>query len=195
MAFFQRPCLVKLNCFSMSVVAWRPLTCALAVKEPNMNQNLSNLNEKELLWLHAAIIDELKFRKVVRTKNNPVGDYTEWLVAKALNLKLANNSASGYDGVDENGITYQIKGRRRTTPENKSRQLSAIRKLNDKDFDYLVGVIFDQNYAIIDAVVVPHGVVVEYSTYREHVNAHILHLRGAILEDSRVRSIREIISS
>lgn len=42
--------------------------------------------------------------------------------------------------------------------------------------------------------VVPHGVVAEYSTDREHVNARILHLRGAILEGSRVKSIREIIS-
>lgn len=159
-----------------------------------MNKILSHLNEKELLRLHAAIINELKARKIVRTKNNPIGDYTEWLVAKALNLKLASNSASGYDGVDENGIKYQIKGRR-ITLENKSRQLSAIRKLNDKDFDYLVGVIFDQDFAILDAVVIPHGVVVEYSVYKDHVNAHILHLRGAILEDSRVRSIREIISS
>ncbi len=159
-----------------------------------MSHDLSHLNEKELLKLHAAIINELKRRKVVRTKNNPVGDYTEWLVSKALNLKLANNSAAGYDGIDENGIKYQIKGRR-ITPENKSRQLSAIRKLNEKDFDYLVGVVFDENYSVIDAVVVPHDVVVEYSTYREHVNAHILHLRGAILEDPRVRSIREAISS
>ena len=158
-----------------------------------MNQDFSNLNEKDLLRLHASIIDELKSRKVVRTKNNPVGDYTEWLVAKALNLKLANNSASGYDGVDENGLKYQIKGRR-ITPENKSRQLSAIRKLKEKDFDYLVGVIFDQNYSIIDAVVVPHSVVAEYSIYKEHVNAHILHLRGSVLEDPRIRSIRNIIN-
>lgn len=159
-----------------------------------MNQELPAMTEKELLVLHAAIIDELKTRNVVRTKNNPVGDYTEWLVSKALKLNLANNSAAGYDGVDEKGIKYQIKGRR-ITPENKSRQLSAIRKLKEKDFDYLIGVIFDKDYSVIDAVVVPHEAVVEYSTYREHVNAHILHLRGAILEDSRVKSIREAISS
>jgi hypothetical protein len=158
-----------------------------------MNHHLSNLNEKELLRLHAAIIDELKFRKVVKTKNNPVGDYTEWLIAKVLNLKLANNSESGYDAFDENGIKYQIKGRR-ITPENKSRQLSAIRNLNKNDFDYLVGVIFDKDYSIIDAVVLPHSVVEEYSTYRKHVNAHILNLRGAVLKDIRVKSIREIIT-
>jgi hypothetical protein len=160
----------------------------------SMNQDLSKLNEQELLRLHAAIIDELENRKVVRTKNNPFGDYTECLVSKALKLKLVNNSATGYDGIDENGIRSQIKGRR-ITPENTSRQLSAIRKLNEKDFDYLVGVVFDENYSVIEAIVVPHKVVAEYSTYREHVNAHILHLQGTILKDSRIRSIRESISS
>jgi hypothetical protein len=81
-----------------------------------MVEHLSKLSEKDLLMLHAEIIDELRPRKVVRTRNNPVGDYTEWLVAKALKLELANNSSAGYDGTDENGLRYQIKGRR-TTPE------------------------------------------------------------------------------
>lgn len=86
-----------------------------------MHSDLEKLSEIELLQLHASIIDELKRREVVRTKNNPIGDYTEWLVAKALNLQLARNSSAGYDGEDINGIKYQIKGRR-ISPGNKSRQ-------------------------------------------------------------------------
>lgn len=159
-----------------------------------MSIDLSKFTEIELLKLHAAVIEELKARKVVRTKNNPVGDYTEWLVAKTLNLQLANNSALGYDGIDKKGVKYQIKGRR-ITPENKSRQLSAIRKLKEKDFDFLVGVIFNEDYQILDAVIVLHEVVEEYASYREHVNAHILHLRGHILEDSRVRDISGLVSN
>lgn len=159
-----------------------------------MDQELTELTVIELLRLHTEIIEELKKRGVVRTKNNPVGDYTEWLVSRALNLRLANNSALGYDAIDDKGIKYQIKGRR-ITPENKSRQLSAIRNLSDKDFDYLVAVIFDKDYSIIDAVIVPHEVVAEYATYRKHVNAHILQLRGDILKDPTVKDIRKKISS
>ncbi len=153
-----------------------------------MTAELSRLSEVELLKLHASIIDELKARKVVRTKNNPVGDYTEWLVSNALKLQLSNNSASGYDGIDKKGIKYQIKGRR-ITPENTSRQLSAIRNLKKKDFDFLIGVIFNKDYKILDAVMIPHAVVEEYASYKKHVNAHILHLREAILTDTRVRNI------
>ena len=156
--------------------------------------DLRELSVKELLKQHSAIIDELKRRKIVRTKNNPVGDYTEWLVAKGLGLELASNSSAGYDGVDSEGVKIQIKGRR-ITPENKSRQLSAIRKLEEKDFDQLAAVIFDENYEIIDAVLIPHEVIEDYASYRSHVNAHILHLKGPILNDPRIKDIKPLISS
>lgn len=154
--------------------------------------NLQEMSVENLLRLQSSVVDELKRRQVVRTKNNPLGDYTEWLVAKGLNLKLATNSSAGYDGIDENGLKIQIKGRR-ITPDNKSRQLSAIRNYEVVDFDYLAAVIFDENYNIIDAVLIPHEVIGDYATYRSHVNAHILILKGPILTDPRVRCIKELI--
>ncbi|HEY9201587.1 MAG TPA: hypothetical protein VIQ81_08330 [Gammaproteobacteria bacterium] len=149
---------------------------------------------KELLQLQSEIINELKRRKVVRTKNNPLGDYTEWLVAKGLGLELATNSSAGYDGIDSEGIKIQIKARR-ITPENKSRQLGAIRNLEGKDFDQLAAVIFNENYEIIDALLIPYEVIGEYAKFRNHVNAHIMHLKGPILTDPRVKDIKKLISS
>ncbi|MCK4951085.1 MAG: hypothetical protein KAS48_04645 [Gammaproteobacteria bacterium] len=156
--------------------------------------NLRGQSVKELLQLQSQVINELKRRKIVRTKNNPLGDYTEWLVAKGLGLELATNSAAGYDGIDSEGIKIQIKGRR-VTPENKSRQLGAIRKLEEKDFDQLAAIIFDENYEIIDALLIPHKIIAEYAKYRNHVNAHIMHLKGAILTDPRVRDIKKLINN
>lgn len=156
--------------------------------------NLKELSIKELLQLQAAATNELKERDVVRTQNNPLGDYTEWLVAKSMGLKLAANSKSGYDGIDSSGTKIQIKGRR-ITPKNKSRQLSAIRKYGEKDFDALVAVIFDENFDIIDAVLVPHEIVGKYASYREHVNAHILFIKEPLLSDPAVKCIKHLISS
>ena len=156
--------------------------------------DISELTVNELLRQHTAIIDELKRRKIVRTPNNPIGDYTEWLVAKGLGLELAGNSSTGYDGIDADGVKIQIKGRR-ITPENKSRQLGAIRKLKEKDFDQLAAVIFDEKFEIIDAVLIPHEVIEEYATYRSHVNAHILHLKGPILNDPRIKDIKDTLKS
>ena len=154
--------------------------------------DLKLLSTKELLQLQSFIIDELKRRAVVRTKNNPLGDYTEWLVADALDLVLQGNSNAGYDGVDANGTRSQIKSRR-ITASNKSRQLGAIRNYHGKDFDYLAAVIFDEAYEVIEARLIPHDVIAEYAAFREHVNAHILILRGPILLDPRVRCIKDAL--
>ena len=46
----------------------------------------------ELLRCFANILDELKERKVVRTRNNPVADYAEWLVTRQFGLSLERSS-------------------------------------------------------------------------------------------------------
>jgi len=150
--------------------------------------HLSRLSVTELLQTHAAVIDELRRRRVVRSKNNPVGDYTEWLVSNKLDLQLVAKSTAGYDAIDDNLVRYQIKGRR-VTPGNKSRQLSAIRNLANRDFDFLIAVLFDENFHLLAAAKIPHNVVGEYAKYRSHTNAHILHLQESVLADERVEGL------
>lgn len=151
--------------------------------------NLKLLEIKELLNLQASVITELQARNIVRTQNNPLGDYTEWLVEKALDLELQSNSKTGYDGISKSGLRVQIKGRR-VTAKNKSRQLSAIRKYDDKGFDVLAAVLFNESFEIIEAYLIPHEVVGEYSVHRNHVNARILILKGPILNDPRIERIQ-----
>ena len=156
--------------------------------------HLKEMEVKELLQLQASITNELKGRGIVRTQNNPLGDYTEWLVASALDLELAANSKTGYDGVNKAGVRVQIKGRR-VTSTNNSRQLSAIRKYNENGFDQLVAVIFNEKFDVIEAWLIPYEVVGEYASYRKHVNAHILILKGPILTDPRVKCIKHAVCS
>lgn len=157
-----------------------------------IKDKLKELTVNELLQLNGATITELRSRDVIRSINNPIGDYTEWLVARALGLNLTANSAAGYDAIAEDGRRVQIKARR-ISASNKSRQLGALRNLEKADFDDLVAVIFDDDFSIIEGVRIPHAVVGEYSVYRTHVNAHILQLRGAVLTDPRVENIREVL--
>ena len=125
---------------------------------------------------------------MVRTKKTPGGEYAEWLVSTLMGFELASNSNSGFDATDNNGSRYQIKARR-ITPDNKSRQLGVIRNLKDADFDKLIAVIFDKDYSVEIALMIPHEIIEEYASYRERVNGHVLHLRGKILSDSRVVDI------
>jgi hypothetical protein len=154
--------------------------------------NLKNHTVKELLKLHSQVIAELQHRNILRTKNNPVGDYAEWLVAKCLKLDLESSSTSGFDAKDYKGTRYQIKGRR-ITPYNRSRQLSVIRDLNQKKFDILVAVIFDEKYEIIEAVSFPQEIIADYARFSPHQNGHILHLKGPILSDRRVKNIKKLL--
>lgn len=146
---------------------------------------------RQLLQYYGQILDELRSRKIVRTSNSPVGDYAEWLVANRLGLTLATNSTSGYDAVDQSGVKYQIKCRR-LTQHNSSRQLSAIRNLNNHDFDYLIAVLFNEKYEVKQVVKIPHEIIGKYASFRKHVNAHILILRENILNDPMIEDLTQL---
>lgn len=144
----------------------------------------------QLLALHSSILDVLKKRGVLRTQNNPTGDYTEWLVSNRLGLKLETNSAIGLDAKDGEGKCYQIKGRR-VTPEHKSEQLGVIRGLDleKPKFNFLIGVIFDKDWQVIRAAKIPHSLISEIATYRKHQNGHVMYLRRSIFDIAGVENI------
>lgn len=146
---------------------------------------LETLSVRDLLALQSSAIAELKSRGVVRTRNNPIGDYAEWLVASALGFILNPNSSSVFDGLSLDGTRFQIKGRR-VSKANKSRKL--IRNYEKREFDLLAAVVFSEDYSVREALLVPHGVVGEYAAYREHVNGHVFHLRGAVTVDPAYRA-------
>jgi hypothetical protein len=149
---------------------------------------LQSASQHELLNLYDAVLGELRAREVVRSSNNPVADYSEWLAARALGLMLEGRSTTGFDGVCGEGRRYEVKGRRRT-PHNDSVQLSAIRGLDKCHFDYLVGIVFRPDFTVDYAGKVPHAVVLERATYRSHTNAWILQFKRELLDDPRVEDI------
>ena len=83
--------------------------------------NLKSLGSLELLRMHGAILDALKENQILRTTNNPTGDYAELLAAGWLEKQglvknareaLLKNSHKGVDAIDDKGASYQVKGRR-----------------------------------------------------------------------------------
>jgi hypothetical protein len=152
----------------------------------------STLSIPELLSTHCAILEELRKRDVVRSKNNPTGDYAEWLVSQKLGLRLETKSAKGYDATDANGVRYQIKGRR-VTPDNPSTQLGVIRNLDGKDFDVLIAVVFDESWQVRAAAKIPHDIICKLATFRDHVNGHIMYLRPSVFTHPTVEDLRELL--
>lgn len=150
--------------------------------------DFSQLTIIELLATHSAVLEELQRRNVIRSKNNPTGDYAEWLVSTKLGLRLETNSAKGFDATDSQGLRIQIKGRR-VTPKNKSTQLGVIRNLVARDFDFLVAVVFDANWHVKLAAKIPYETVHLLSTFRPHVNGHTMHLRPTVFDNPNVENI------
>jgi len=120
------------------------------------------------------VLEELCRRKIIRSSNNPVGDYAEYLYCQALGWQLADNSEKDTDAVGEDGTRYQIKGRRMTrhnASRHASRQLGAIRRLPEKNFDYVAGVLFNEDFTILRAALIPHALVLENAKYVEATNS------------------------
>ncbi len=158
-----------------------------------MNLNhLEDLSVAELLSTHGAVLEELRKRGILRSTNNPTGDYAEWLVSERLGLTLENNSARGFDATDSHGSRYQIKGRR-VTPENPSAQLGVIRSLERREFDFLVAVVFDADWHVIRAAKIPHDIVGQLAKFRSHTNGHVIHLRPTMLVEHGVEDITSIL--
>ena len=154
-------------------------------------KELSAMSVIELLQTHSAVIDELRCRGVLKTRNNPVGDYTEWLACSRLNLQGQGNSQRAFDAIDHEDIRYQIKGRRSTA---QSVLLSPIRNLNQHGFDFVIAVIFNDDYSIRLAVKVNYDAVQALAKYRAYVNGHILTLTDNVVEQDGVENIGNLLS-
>lgn len=154
---------------------------------------LEELTTLELLQLHSEITDKLLESTVIRSANNPVADYAEFIASKGLELNLEPLSQTGYDAIDTVGCKYEIKGRKRT---NKNLgQFSVFRGLNDKKFDYFVGILFDKKFKVEKAWKVPHNIVFEIAKYNEHVNGWRLTVNQLMLERPDVEDITELIQN
>jgi len=150
---------------------------------------INNFSISELLALYSDIIEELKDRKIIRTKNNIVADYAEYLVAANLNLKLMPNSNKHFDAIDEvSGKKFQIKSRR-ITDNNKSKLLGVIRDIDKADFDYLAVVYFDNYFKALEAYKIPKIIVEKYAKYNKHQNGHRISVKGGILLEKLVEKI------
>ncbi|RYD57916.1 MAG: hypothetical protein EOP56_06485 [Sphingobacteriales bacterium] len=149
---------------------------------------LEKMTVKELMNYNSKIMDELKSRNVIRTRNNPIADYCEWLVSQKFNWNLENSSTEGYDVCDDDGLRVQVKCRTLKNGRG-TRQLGVIRKLNDDTFDYLIAILFDEKTEVIKAYKIRKDLITDYARFSQHQNGHILSLKGGILNDNRLEDI------
>lgn len=146
----------------------------------------------ELLAVHSAVLDELCARNVLRSRNNPTGDYAEWLVADKLSLTLAPKSSKGFDATDAYGKRFQIKGRR-ADPKLQAPLLGTIRDFDTGNFDYLVAVVFNLDWGVRSAAKIAHADLGDLLKFRKHVNGHDMRLGSSIFRNYRVSDITNVL--
>lgn len=131
---------------------------------------------------------QLRIQGIIRSSNNPVADLGEYVACEVLELKRAPMNARGYDAIGKDGKRYEVKSRRHT-PENSTSQMGMIRDLQKKQFDFLIIVLFAEDFTLKEVWKVPHAVVKKYAKYKKYSNAHILIFSGAILDDRKVKKV------
>jgi hypothetical protein len=160
--------------------------------------DVSKLPPKQLFELHSTIEDELLRKKVICTRNNPTGDLAEHLFREAFPSWKPAEKSQRFDAIGPapGKLRYQIKGRR--IIGKGSRQLSAIRDLKDNYFDSLAGVLFNEDYSVYRALIIPHAVIVSlksHLTYQKHTRSHLFHLVESIWEIPGVRDVTAKLQS
>ncbi len=143
---------------------------------------------RDLLKLHGSVLDELRRREVVRTSNSPVGDYAELLFATAFGWDLESSSAAGHDATDKDGLRYQVKSRR-LTKANGSRQLSFLRRLPEKKFDFLAAALFDGACQVQRAIILPHEGLEARCRYSKHANGWLFRLEDNCWDMAGARDV------
>lgn len=147
-----------------------------------------------LLSTYATVMHLLRHHGIVRSFNNPIADVGEWLVSTKLNLTLATNSSKGFDALDSSGLRYQIKTRWLATPRS-SKQLSAIRDLDSAPFDYLIAVMFDEDFNVDYAAQIPIKFVIDNSRRVERTNSYRFVFSRSMLTAAEITDLTDVLRS
>jgi len=154
-----------------------------------LQKSVGHLSNAELLKTYSALTDELRARKLVKSSNSVTSDYGEYVAERRIRgLQLVGKNTKGYDAVDRRGLRYQIKSRR-PTRFNRSMQLGVIRNLDSQPFDFLIAVLFEEDFSLRNIWKMPLSVVKKYSRFSKHQNGHILVLEKKVIGDKRVLKV------
>lgn len=162
--------------------------------------DLSSYSARDLLCMYAGILTELMDRGVTRTRNAPVGDVAELLVARAYAGALAPASEESWDVGAADGRRLQVKSRLVLRGHKGIQQYSPFRSW---DFDACVFVTLDaKSYDVLQALEAPPEGIrslaspvphVGATAMRVHTKSPLAHLIGCVDVTERLRGAMEVL--
>jgi len=117
--------------------------------------NFDKLSDNELVDSYSEVIDQLKKRKIIDTKN-VTGDLGQYLAIRYYcntpslpNLFKANTGTKGIDAISRKGERYTIKTTTgKTTGAFWDLQPPNSKKKDRRIFEYVIIVLLDDNYTL-----------------------------------------------
>lgn len=164
-----------------------------------MTADLRQLTGRQLLRLYSDILGELVSREVIRSRNAPLGDLAEWLVARAYDGQLASPSEKSWD-VEDHGRRLQVKARLIAAGDRRSHNYSVFRSY---DFDACVFLILDAHtYDVVQAVELSRASVEALAQetawvkgFRIGTKVRLLEVPGAIDVSSQVQQALDLLDA
>lgn len=154
--------------------------------------DLTILNTRQLMGLYADLLSELTERGSIRTRNAPLGDLSEKLVAVAYGGILEPNSKKSSDVTLPDGTAIQVKSRAIAATKRGSQVFSPFRSW---DFDRCVFLRFDMaSYELLNAVETPQEGLKEISSRSEWVSGDRIRVAADLLAIPGARDITKTIA-
>lgn len=138
----------------------------------------SDLTVRQLLASYVGVLDELRRRGLVRTRNSPLGDLAEALALRAYGGELAPNSEKSYDLRRPDGHRVQVEARVVDLVDKRTQTFSAFRSW---EFDEALFLLFDaRTYDLIWARELSRNETIGIGRRVEHTNSSSVAVRNVL---------------
>lgn len=156
--------------------------------------DLSLLEVDELVQLYYDVLQQLRNRNVIRTKNM-IGDLAEYLVInfynktpQLSNLIPASAGTKSVDALSRNGERFSIKG-------TSGSRTGVIYRMNEPGstepqtqlFEYLVVARFDDLFQLRQIIEIPWATFFAKKSWHSTMRAYNIGLSKSLLNDEKVR--------
>jgi hypothetical protein len=157
------------------------------VTESQAAGDLTVLTDQGLFGLWAEAMTEMRRRDLIRSSNNPTGDYAEVLVARVLGVEPVGGPERGYDVISPPGVRIQVKSRRAAADGRVRGRFTPIRDIDAHRFDELVAIVFNHDFTVREAWRMPWAAVSEHAVFVPHVRGSVLPMINATMrQDPRI---------
>lgn len=160
--------------------------------------DLSALKDNEIVTLYGEVINELRNRNIVRSKNI-LGDLGEYMVinryCNTRGLPKLQAAPPGTENID----AISVKGERYSIKSITSNRTSAFYGLNSKDcnddqkklFEYVIIAIFDQDYKLLRINELTWDELIQYKRWDSRQRAWNLTITRELLNKTRTVFIND----